>query len=68
MYGYLRPALRASAWLSLSYDKENRLTLHLDGTTRTTYTYQPDGLKWSEVSGATSTTLVWDGDAYLGTA
>jgi hypothetical protein len=31
-----------------------------------TYTYDGDGLKWSEHVSSTLTTLVWDGDEYLG--
>ena len=50
---------------SMSYDQANRLILHVDGSTFTTYTYQPNGMKRSEVSGAAITTIVWDGSDYL---
>ncbi len=46
-------------------DHENRLTKHRNAGTITTYTYGVDGLKRSEKSGSSVTTLVWDGDDYL---
>ncbi|MDI9640041.1 hypothetical protein QM565_30495 [Geitlerinema splendidum] len=51
----------------MSYDYENRVKVHHDVTsgTKTTYTYSGDGLKRSERSGSSITTLVWDGSEYL---
>ena len=49
----------------MSYDKENRLSNHLQGGTSTTYTYSGDGLKRVENVAGSVTTLVWDGSDYL---
>ena len=49
-----------------AYDKENRMVVHHELATRTTFTYDGDGLKRSERSGASITTLLWDGREYLG--
>jgi len=51
--------------ITMSYDKENRLTLHRSGSTLTAFTYSGDGLKRSETDSMGTTTLVWDGDEYL---
>jgi YD repeat-containing protein len=49
----------------MQYDKENRLTLHQQGSTLTTFTYSGNGLKRSETDSTGTTTMVWDGDEYL---
>jgi YD repeat-containing protein len=54
-----------AAPVTMVYDKENRLTLHEQGSTLTTFTYSGDGLKRSETDATGTTTLVWDGDDYL---
>ncbi|MBS1715203.1 MAG: hypothetical protein JST30_12790 [Armatimonadetes bacterium] len=46
---------------TMSYDKENRMTLYRSGSTRTTMAYDGDGLKRSVQTSGTLTTLVWDG-------
>ena len=51
--------------ITMQYDKENRLTLHEQGSTLTTFAYSGDGLKRSETDSTGTTTLVWDGDEYL---
>ncbi len=56
----------ASVRTTLTYDKENRLSVHQDATDRVTYTYDGDGLKRTEVTATGTTTIVWDGDEYLG--
>ncbi len=56
-----------TARISMVYDKENRTVNHLSGAVRTTYTSAGDGLKRSERSGATITTLIWDGSNFLQT-
>ena len=38
----------------MSYDKENRVTVHQDGAVITTYAYGYDGLKRNEQSGQQS--------------
>jgi hypothetical protein len=50
----------------MGYDKENRMTVYQDGVGVTTYAYAYGGLKRNEQSGASSTTLVWDGSRYVG--
>ena len=49
----------------MSYDKENRLNVHLNGEVTTTYSYSGDGKKRTEAVGNALTTLVWDGEDYL---
>ena len=50
----------------MTYDQENRMTVHKSGATLNTFTYQSDNMKRTEKLGATTTTLVWDGTDYLG--
>ena len=59
----------------MTYDKENRLIQEQNGvkvgstwsTSSREYTYDGDGLKRSIASsGVSRTTLIWDGDEYLG--
>jgi len=56
----------AGSIVTMAYDKKNRMTVHKDGATLSTYTYSGDGKKRSEASGATVTTLLWDGSDYVG--
>lgn len=49
-------------------DNENRLNVHQDGSSVATYTYGGDGLKRLELVDGALTTLVWDGDDYVGEA
>ena len=61
---------------TMTYDKENRLTKEENGVklsptkwavSSEEYTYDGDGLKRSKSSlGVSLTTLIWDGDEYLG--
>ena len=52
--------------VTMSYDFENRLREHVQGSSFTTYTYDGNSLKRSEhTSPAGKTTLVWDGMTYL---
>ena len=50
---------------TMSYDQENRLTAEVDGSTFTSYTYEPGGMKRSEIAGSAITTLLWDSSDYL---
>jgi YD repeat-containing protein len=50
---------------AMSYDNENRLREHRNGSTITTFAYQYDGMKRTESTGASRTTIVWDGSDYL---
>lgn len=43
----------------------NRLRVHSSGSTVTTCAYQYDGMKRTEATGTSVTTLVWDGSDYL---
>ncbi len=52
-------------FVTMSYDQENRMTIHSSGSVLNSFTYQPDGMKRTEQVGATTTTLVWDGPDYL---
>lgn len=54
--------------ITMIYDKENRLSIHEEGSSVATYTYGGDGLKRLELVDGSLTTLVWDGDDYLGEA
>ena len=51
----------------MTYETENRLTVHQTVTTLTNYQYSGDGLKRTlqTNSGAVSSTI-WDGSDYLG--
>lgn len=51
--------------MNVSYDKENRMQTHTLGEMVTSFTYHPDGLKFTEKAGASATTIVWDGSEYL---
>ena len=54
---------------SYTYDKENRLTkvVWAGDTATSTYTYAADGLRRSkQETGTALTTMIWDGDDYLG--
>lgn len=50
----------------MTYNDENRMSVHQDGATYVTYTYAGDGLKRSEEDAGGVTTLIWDGSEYLG--
>lgn len=50
---------------TMSYDKENRMLTSTTGAARTTYSYGTNGMKASEQSGSSTTTLLWDGSEYL---
>ena len=52
---------------AMAYDKRIRLAVHQDGSSVATYTYDGDGLKRMELVDGVATTLIWDGDDYLGT-
>ena len=54
-----------SAPVTMSYDKENRLTVHRSGSSVATYAYDGIGLKRVEYVDGVRTTLVWDGTDYL---
>ena len=55
-----------STRVTMSYDKENRLSVHqADRKTFVTNTYDGDGKKRSEITETSTTTLIWDGDTYL---
>ena len=56
----------SSGLISMSYDKENRLAVYESGSSVTSYVYGGDNLKRLEIAGAAITTLIWDGDEYLG--
>ena len=47
------------------YDKENRLAVHEQGSVKSTYSYDGDGLKRTEQVGSGITSLVWDSTEYL---
>jgi hypothetical protein len=47
--------------ITMSYDKENRLSVHQSGASVATYAYSGDGLKRLELVDGVATTLVWDG-------
>ena len=49
-----------------AYDKENRMTEHIRGSVINTSVYDGTGHKGVEESGSARTTLIWDGDRYLG--
>ncbi len=51
--------------VTMTHDNMNRLVQYWDGSTLTRYTYDGDGLKRTEQSGSTTTTLIWDGSEYL---
>jgi YD repeat-containing protein len=53
---------------SYSFDNENRLVrIAFSNGTRSTYSYAGDGLRRTAFgAGGTLTTMVWDGDDYLG--
>ena len=51
--------------ITMSYDKENRESVHQDAASVATYTYAGDGLKKTEYVDGALTTLVWDDDDYL---
>jgi YD repeat-containing protein len=51
---------------TMSYDKENRLSVFQEDAVTVTYGYDSDGQKRTENSGAL-TTIVWDGTDYLQT-
>lgn len=63
--GYLLLVAHNAA-VTMACDKENRQISHTQGATVVTYTYSGDGLKRSEVSSGSTTTLVWDGSEYIG--
>jgi len=65
MDGNLSKVASGGPTVTMSYDKENRLINHLEGSAITTYTYDGDGLKRSERTGVAITTLVWNGSEYL---
>ena len=58
----------AGSLTAYQYDNENRLTsIRFPDGTRSTYTYAGDGLRRTAFeAGGTLTTMVWDGDDYLG--
>ncbi len=64
--GNLTNTLLSTALMTMNYDRENRMTVHKDGAVITTYSYAYDGLKRTEQSGSAITTLVWDGNNYVG--
>ena len=49
----------------MSYDKENRLSVHKDGASVATYAYDGAGPKRLELVDGAATTLIWDGSDYL---
>ncbi len=51
--------------ITMFYDKENRLANYWASGASVSYTYSGDGLKRTEWSAGTPTTLVWDGQSYL---
>ena len=51
---------------TMTYDKENRMTEHIRGSVINTSVYDGTGHKRVEESGSARTTLIWDGDMYLG--
>jgi YD repeat-containing protein len=51
--------------VTMSYDKENRLTVHQSGSSVATYAYDGFGLKRVEYVDGALTTLIWDGTDYL---
>ena len=51
--------------ITMSYDKENRESVHQDGSSVATYLYDGDGLKRVEYVDGARTTLIWDGPDYL---
>ena len=63
--GNLTVIVGVSTPVTMSYDMENRMKLHNDNGSLSTYTYDGDGMKRFENSG-TPTTLIWDGGDYLG--
>ena len=50
---------------TLSYHKENRLSVYVNRKTEATFTYSGDGLKSHELMNGASTTIIWDGTDYL---
>lgn len=64
--GSLTKTIIVTNLVTMSYDKENRMTVHKEGAVITIYSYAYDGLKRTEQSGATITTLVWDCSGYFG--
>ncbi len=56
----------AGVFTSMSYDNENRLATHLAPGSTVSYTYSGDMLKRAEWVAGSPTTLVWDGQSYLG--
>ncbi len=55
----------AGTLTTMGYDKENRMSLHQNGSTITTSLYSADNMKRKNVNGVV-TTLIWDGSNYLG--
>jgi hypothetical protein len=51
--------------VTMTYDKENRLSVYLAPGSSVTYSYSGDGLKRAEWNAGVPTTLVWDGQNYL---
>ena len=49
----------------MTYDKENRLNVHLNGSVVTIYAYSGDGKKRTELVCSALTTLIWGGEDYL---
>ena len=52
--------------VTMTYDYENRMTSNNYNGSILSYTYSGDGLKRAELRSGVWTTLVWDGDEYLG--
>jgi len=64
--GNLTNENRGGVQTSYSYDNENRLAVQTDPDgSKTTMTYQPDGLRRSRRTPSVLTTFVWDGADYL---
>lgn len=51
---------------TMTYDNMLRLNCHIATSTYATYTYAADGLKRYEDTSTGRTTIIWDGDDYLG--
>ena len=64
--GNLTNENRGGVQTSYSYDNENRLAVQTDPDgSKTTMTYQPDGLRRTRRTPSVLTTFVWDGTDYL---